>query len=160
MLKAIPWTQLAIAFTLLAAAYYLYIAWKYYRKEIKTYLGMDTIKRLLGIKGQKVKTTSVILTEEQFVEAYRKIEQLLYEVRQKLLPKAEGSKEKLLQLLALHLGNFQGMVVPAFRLAISRELIKIASQRNIALQEIELEEFWKNLITAYQASKDPSKRDL
>ena len=159
MLKAIPisWTQLAVAFTLFVVLYYLYIGWRYYRKEIKAFFRTPSFEKILALKRSKVRTTSVILTEAQFLEAYRKIEQLIYEVRQQLLPKSEGSKEKFLELLFLHLSNFQGMVVPAFRLTISQELIKIASHRKIALQESELEELWKNLLNAYQASNNPSK---
>lgn len=150
MLKAISWIQLAIAFALLVIPYYLYVGWKYYRKEITAFLRAPSLKKLLGLK-KKEKTTSIILTEAQFLEAYQEIEQITYEFRQKILPQAKGSQEKLSELLTLRLGSFQGLIVPAFRLTISEELIKIAAQRSIELQKADMEDIWQKLLAELPA---------
>ena len=53
----------------------------------------------------------------------------------------------MLELLGRRLQDFNGLAVPAFRLALTEQLVKIAGARGIELQREKLNRWWEELLS-------------
>lgn len=144
MLNEITWEQFFIALGILFTAYYLYVAARYFGKEISKMLEL----KIPSKKGGGPAETSILLSEAEFAKAFAELENITTELRGKVFPAFVRSKDKkvLLFQITQKLETYEGLKVPAFRHAINNCIHSEGKKIGLEITHEELEERWKTII--------------
>ncbi|WP_162903239.1 hypothetical protein [Taibaiella koreensis] len=147
MLQSISWKQYLEAVLILTAIWYLVVGFIYYRKEAKAF-----IKNGPKLPGRKAAAAEEISPEDQFEEdpeaAFTELENIVTDIRHSILEVAgkSANKDKLLRQLQSRLAYYDGLHLPAFRLAINNFIIKNGEEIcGLTFSEAELNTAWDEL---------------
>jgi hypothetical protein len=151
MQTAISWGNYVTGVIIITAGYYIFIAIKFYRKEISMFIS-GKWKPSLSIKGSS-KTNQ----QEEFSGSYNQVmegsfdelEEVVEDLRRAILEEAgkERGKDEILQMLQDRIAHYSGLRKPAFRVAINHYIIRQAEETcGVAFSEQELDEAWERLL--------------
>lgn len=133
MLSKITWEQYLIAVAIILVCYYLLLAICCYRIEI-----FHIIKGHAKTAGPKPIAAPGEATGADLDIIVRELRDILKEAGK------EAGKSALLLQLRMRLANSARLWLPAFRMAINKEIIKYTeSYCGVVISEQELEEAWK-----------------
>ncbi|MCX2680982.1 hypothetical protein OOZ15_13595 [Galbibacter sp. EGI 63066] len=148
VLHQVTWDRFFATVGVVFTLYYLYIGIRYFRGDI-----LRAIRRRTTPTGEtaekKKKQTSVVLTEEQFANAFKELEEIAHDLRSRIIPGHARSKDKktMLHRIAQRLEGFKGFIVPAFRYALHNHVMTQARKNNIPLTEEELDRTWEAILS-------------
>ncbi len=140
MLEAITSISWKTYFSVIAIAvviYYIIIVAIYYRQNIRKI-----------IKGRQVLEYEIDENGSGSFSSFEELEELVEEIRHSILEQAgEGAnKTELLRQISEKVANYDGLRLPAYRIALNNYIIQHAeSICGVAYGEEELEEAWKRL---------------
>ncbi|MFN3803037.1 MAG: hypothetical protein ACK4SB_15320 [Belliella pelovolcani] len=152
MLNEFTWEQFFLALGILFTAYYLYVAVRFFGKDIASKMELKIPSKK---KGQKPET-SILLSESQFAKAFGELEMINADLRDNVIPAFARSKDKkvLLFQITQKLETFEGLNVPAFRHAINNCIHAEAKKIGLEITHEELENRWKDLIENMPTNKN------
>lgn len=147
MLQAITWKEYLAAIVVIAAIWYAVVGFLYYRKEAKALL-----KNGPKLPGRKHAPDQADAIEETFNEdpdaAFGELEATVEDIRHSILEVAGKAvtKDALLRQLQTRLTNYDGLHLPAFRLALTNFIIKHAEALcGVSFSEDELNAAWEEI---------------
>ena len=150
ILHQITWDRFFATVGVVFTLYYLYIGLRYFRRDILKVIRREGKTPLGEPVEKKKKQTSVVLTEEQFADAFKELEEIAHDLRCQIIPGYARSKDKktMLYRIAQRLDGYQGFIVPAFRYALHNHVMAEAHKSNIPLTGEELDRTWEAILSA------------
>lgn len=139
MIHDISWGQFLLYYGIILFLYYAFVLLKYYRKDIPRLLKSG--RRAPKIGG----LSSIHLTEEQFAQTFQELDEIVHDIRHKIVPACGNSPEQLLQELGQRLAHFRGIHVPAFKRVLMTKILLACEEKGIDLSEEELIKWWTGL---------------
>lgn len=140
MLSQITWSSYWIAVILLLVFYYLVIGLLYYRNDLSNSMKRHLESRTRAEDEQEEE-------EPSSQESFKELESIVANIKG-TLEKAgkEANKEELLQSFGEILASYEGLEVPAFRVAINNYIIGHAEKScAITFREEELNQYWQQI---------------
>ena len=128
MFSNVSWKEYIGAMTLLLAVYYLFIGFRYYRKNILV---------LLSGRFRRQQHSHDADTDE--------LDSIVFDIRYAILEKAgmNASKQELLRQLCERLENYSGLRKPALRVALNNAIIQQAKDNcGVDFSVAELDDAW------------------
>lgn len=149
MQAAISWSNYVIGVSIVAVGYYIFIGFKYYRKEIKQLFSGELFKRK-AIKQKTDDNKEFSGDYSQVMEGtFDELEEVVEDLKRAILEEAgkQTGKPDLLQVLQKRLEHYSGLRKPAFRVAVNHYIIRQVSETcQITFTEDELDAAWQQLI--------------
>jgi tRNA splicing ligase len=151
MQAAISWSNYLMAVLIVTAGYYIFIGFKFYRKEIADLLS-GKWKRSKPINAKEINKDN-----EDFSGSYNQVmegsfdelEQVVEDLRRATLEMAgkQTDKDELLNSLKRRLAYYAGLRKSAFRVAINHYIIRQAKETcGVNFTENELNQAWESLL--------------
>jgi hypothetical protein len=150
MQAAISWSQYLTAVLIVTAGYYIFIGFKFYRKEISELLS-GKWKRSRPIKTEEENKGNKDFSGSynQVMEgSFDELEEVVEDLRRAILEMAgkQTDKDELLSSLKHRLAHYTGLRKSAFRVAINHYIIRQAKETcAVAFTEEELNKAWESL---------------
>lgn len=142
MLSKYSWSQYIMVMFTLTIVYYVFICAIYYRKEIKDILSGKTKFFRPGAPAED--TGEEMLDDERYDE----LQQVVADLKSHVLVPAgkDANPVHLLVQLQNRLANYNGLEIPAFRVAVNNFILDEAKEIcGVVYSEQELEAAWKTL---------------
>jgi hypothetical protein len=120
MLQSISWSNYLAGAALIMAVYYAWFFATYYRDELNAFIKS---------KRQKSNDDNSASDLPEETEAFPKLENIVHEINGILdMAGQQANKDQLLSELKLKLANYDGLRLPAYRVAVFNHIIKHAEE--------------------------------